>query len=50
VRPSRIVAGLLACAVTASVFALPTLGHGFREMAIVRVFWVFVVDAQASAR
>ena len=40
---SRIVAGLLACLVTASIFALPTLGRGFREMAVVKIFWVFVI-------
>ena len=47
-KPIRVVFGLLACAVTASIFALPMLGHGFREMAVVKIFWVFVVDPASA--
>jgi hypothetical protein len=48
-KGSRIVAGLLACIVTTSIFALPTQGRAFKE-AFAKVFWVFVVDAPASAK
>lgn len=43
-KSSRIVAGLLAGIVTASLFALPMLGRGFREPMIVKVFYFFVID------
>jgi hypothetical protein len=42
--PSRIIAGLLAGLITASLFALPMLGHGFQEPMIVKVFYFFVID------
>jgi hypothetical protein len=44
-KPSRIIAGLLAGLVTASLFALPMLGHGFQDPMIVKVFYFFVIDA-----
>ena len=44
-RVSRIVAGLLAAIVTAAFLVLPSLGSGFNEPMIVKVFYFFVIDA-----
>ena len=43
-KPSRIIAGLLAGILTASFLVLPSLSRGFNEPMIVKVFYFFVID------
>ena len=41
-KPYRIISGVVACVITASILALPSLGSGFKRA--IDVFWVFVVE------
>lgn len=49
-KTSRIVAGLLAAILTGSFAILPSLGKGFNEPMIVKVFYFFVIDAPAPSK
>lgn len=46
---SRIVAALLACLITAGIFAVPSLARGFEELMDMGTYYFFVIEDSAPS-